>query len=57
MEMTEEEVADIITYQVGALKGFCDLEGVALNHVKVRQAEAQEGRSLAHLLRLKLTER
>lgn len=35
MELTEEEVADIITYQIGALKGFCDLEGVPLNHVKV----------------------
>lgn len=39
MELTEEEVADIITYQIGALKGFCDLEGVPLNHVKVRKAE------------------
>lgn len=35
MELTEEEVADIVTYQIGALKGFCDLEGVPLNHVKV----------------------
>ncbi len=35
MELTEEEVADIITYQIGALKAFCDLEGVPLNHVKV----------------------
>ncbi|GAC76146.1 hypothetical protein PANT_19c00122 [Moesziomyces antarcticus T-34] len=34
MELTEEEVADIITYQIGALKAFCDLEGVPLNHVK-----------------------
>ncbi|SPO37483.1 related to Lactam utilization protein lamB [Pseudozyma flocculosa] len=34
MELTEEEVADIITYQIGAVKAFCDLEGVPLNHVK-----------------------
>ncbi|CBQ73265.1 conserved hypothetical protein [Sporisorium reilianum SRZ2] len=34
MELSEEEVADIITYQIGAVKGFCELEGVPLNHVK-----------------------
>ncbi|PWN52915.1 LamB/YcsF [Violaceomyces palustris] len=34
MELNEEEVADIITYQVGAVKGFCELEGIPLNHVK-----------------------
>ena len=42
MELTEEEVADIITYQIGALKGFCDLEGVPLNHVKVSYPDSHE---------------
>lgn len=35
-EMTIErgELANCIIYQVGALKGFLDAEGVALNHIK-----------------------
>lgn len=49
MELTEEEVADIITYQIGALKGFCDLEGVPLNHVKVsRVNEPPKAFEVAH---------
>lgn len=35
MELSEEEVFDLITYQVGAVQGFCQVEGVPLNHVKV----------------------
>ncbi len=34
MEMEGEELTACIIYQVGALKGFLDAEGVALNHVK-----------------------
>ncbi|MEM7041604.1 MAG: LamB/YcsF family protein [Pseudomonadota bacterium] len=34
MKIPRDELADIITYQVGALKGFLDAEGLALNHIK-----------------------
>lgn len=34
MAIPRDELADIITYQVGALKGFLDAEGMALNHIK-----------------------
>lgn len=34
MTIPRDELADIITYQVGALKGFLDAEGMALNHIK-----------------------
>jgi UPF0271 protein len=34
MDMEAEELFDCILYQVGALKGFLDAEGMALNHVK-----------------------
>ncbi len=34
MKMSAEEVFDIVVYQVGALKGFCDIYGVNLHHVK-----------------------
>jgi 5-oxoprolinase (ATP-hydrolysing) subunit A len=34
MKMPREELANCIIYQVGALKGFLDAEGVALNHIK-----------------------
>ena len=34
MKIPRNELADIITYQVGALKGFLDAEGIALNHIK-----------------------
>ncbi len=34
MNVTPEEVTDFVTYQVGALKGFLDAEGMPLNHVK-----------------------
>lgn len=30
MELSAEEVADIIIYQVGAVKGFCEVEGIRL---------------------------
>jgi UPF0271 protein len=34
MKVGREELANIIIYQVGALKGFLDAEGMALNHIK-----------------------
>lgn len=34
MKIPRAELADIIIYQVGALKGFLDAEGMALNHIK-----------------------
>src|SRR6202521_1006072 len=34
MKMPREELANCIIYQVGALKGFLEAEGVALNHIK-----------------------
>ena len=34
MKIDREELANIIIYQVGALKGFLDAEGMPLNHIK-----------------------
>ena len=34
MKLSPEELTAITVYQVGALKGFLDREGVELNHVK-----------------------
>ena len=34
MKMSRDELANCIIYQVGALKGFLDAEGIALNHIK-----------------------
>src|SRR6476469_5207687 len=34
MAMPREELANCIIYQVGALKGFLDAEGMTLNHIK-----------------------
>lgn len=34
MKMTREEMANCVIYQVGALKGFLDADGMALNHIK-----------------------
>jgi UPF0271 protein len=34
MALTPEEVRDLVIYQVGALRGFLDAEGVALSHIK-----------------------
>jgi UPF0271 protein len=34
MKMNRDELADCIIYQVGALKGFLDAEGMKLNHIK-----------------------
>jgi UPF0271 protein len=34
MKIGREELANCIVYQVGALKGFLEAEGMALNHIK-----------------------
>lgn len=34
MKLAPEELTALVTYQVGALKGFLDAEGVPLHHVK-----------------------
>jgi UPF0271 protein len=34
MKIERDELANIIIYQVGALKGFLDAEGMPLNHIK-----------------------
>jgi UPF0271 protein len=34
MKMEPDELVDCIIYQVGALKGFLDCEGMPLNHIK-----------------------
>ena len=34
MEMEPEEITAAVIYQVGALRGFLDAEGLALNHLK-----------------------
>jgi len=34
MACSPEEIADFLTYQIGALQAFCAAEGVALRHVK-----------------------
>ncbi len=34
MKIGREELANCILYQIGALKGFLDAEGMALNHIK-----------------------
>jgi UPF0271 protein len=34
MDCTPGEVRDYVAYQIGALKGFCAVHGVALQHVK-----------------------
>src|SRR5512133_1359086 len=34
MDCTPDEVRDYMIYQIGALKGFCALHGVKMQHVK-----------------------
>lgn len=42
MDLSAQEVADVIVYQVGAVKGFCEVEGVKL--VSGEAAVGMEGR-------------
>lgn len=55
MEMEAEELSACIIYQVGALKGFLDAEGMTLNHVKPHGAlygaawrDEKVARAIAH---------
>lgn len=34
MNMSRDEMANCVIYQIGALKGFLDADGMALNHIK-----------------------
>ena len=34
MMMSSREIYNAVVYQIGALKQFCDIQGVTLNHVK-----------------------
>lgn len=34
MDCTPDEVRDLVIYQIGALRGFCSLHGVKMQHVK-----------------------
>ncbi|WP_204301866.1 LamB/YcsF family protein, partial [Stenotrophomonas maltophilia] len=34
MKMSRDELANCLIYQIGALKGFLDAEGMSLNHIK-----------------------
>lgn len=34
MKITRDELANCLIYQIGALKGFLDAEGMTLNHIK-----------------------
>lgn len=34
LKMTAREIFNMVVYQIGALKQFCEIEGVALQHVK-----------------------
>ena len=50
MEMGREELAATLIYQIGALRGFLDAEGMALSHVKPHGAlygRAAKDRSVA----------
>lgn len=43
MDLTPQEVYDIVVYQLGALNGFCRIHDVKLNHVKPHGALYQMG--------------
>ncbi len=38
MRLEPDELSAAILYQVGALKAFLDVEGMALNHIKPHRA-------------------
>ncbi|MGM0562051.1 MAG: 5-oxoprolinase subunit PxpA [Pseudomonadota bacterium] len=49
--MSREDVAAMVIYQVGALKGFCDTEGVSMTHIKPHGAlfgMAMKDEAMAH---------
>lgn len=43
MDLTTDEVYDVVVYQLGALNGFCKIHKVQLNHVKPHGALYQMG--------------
>lgn len=43
LDMTPDEVYNMMVYQIGALKAFCDIEDVRMNHVKPHGALYQMG--------------
>lgn len=49
MKMGREEMANIIIYQIGALKGFLDASGVALSHLKPHGALFGMASRLEHI--------
>jgi UPF0271 protein len=51
MKLSRDDVAALVTYQVGALKGFLDAEGVPLSHIKPHGAlfgMAMKDEAVAH---------
>jgi len=53
MKMPREELANCIIYQVGALRGFLEAEGMALNHLKPHGSlygMAARDQSVAHAI-------
>ncbi|PTW62866.1 UPF0271 protein [Breoghania corrubedonensis] len=53
MKIERAEMANIVTYQIGALKGFLEAAGVALNHVKPHGAlygVAARDEAIAHAI-------
>ena len=53
MKMSREELAHCVIYQIGALKGFLDAEGMALNHIKPHGAlygMASRSEEMAHAI-------
>src|SRR5258708_27032810 len=53
MKISREELTNCIIYQVGALKGFLEAEGVTLNHIKPHgslYAMAAQVEEMAHAL-------
>lgn len=49
MKMSREELANCIIYQVGALKGFLEAEGMPLNHLKPHGALYGMAAKLEHI--------
>lgn len=58
MKMKPDEVYDHVVYQIGALRGFVDVAGVALHHVKphgalynVAAVDAEMAKAIAHAVK------
>ena len=44
MKIGRDELANCLIYQIGALKGFLEAEGMALNHIKPHGVALRHGR-------------